>query len=220
MIADSLIKIDIQDALMFEPGLKSHNVIVNVEDGIVTLTGSVENYHEKSLAENVIKKVRGVKVIVEEIQVKLGESLQRSDEEIAKAVVRALEGDSSLPHDKIKIVVEHGVVRLSGEVEWQYQRNRAYNNARYLFGIKNVINSIMLKPSAPVKSELVSGKILSGFQRNATMDARNIRVEAQGSKVILKGSVRSRAEYEEARHASWSVPGVTEVDSSQLNIRI
>jgi len=219
MFTDSFIKTDIQDALMSEPGLKSHNIILHVENGIVTLTGSVENYYEKFLAEKVIKSVRGVKGVVEELQVKLGESLQRSDEEIAKAAIRALEWDSSLPSDKIKIVVERGVVTLSGEVEWQYQRDRAYQNIKYLYGVKNVINTIFLKSPVSIKPEQVSKRILSEFQRSATMDARNIRVDTQGNKVTLKGAVRSWAEYEEARHAAWSVPGVTELDSSQLYIK-
>lgn len=215
---DSLIKTDIQDALDFEPGLKSQNIIVNVENGIVTLSGSVENYYEKFLAEKTVKNVQGVKGVVEELQVKFGESLQRSDEEIAKAAIRSLEWDSSLPRDKIKIVVEHGTINLSGEVEWQYQRDQAYQDVRHLFGVKNVINTILLKPPSPIKPELVSSKILSEFQRSATLDARNVRVETQGSKVILKGTVRSWSEYEEARHAAWGVPGVTEVDSARLHI--
>jgi len=214
------IKQDIQDAINLEPGLKSKNIIVNVENGIVTLTGSVENYYDKFLAEKTVKNIRGVKGVVEELQVKLGEGLQRSDEEIAKAAIRALEWDSSLPRDKIKVVVEHGAVTLSGEVEWQYQRERAYQDVKYLFGVKNVINAITLNPPTLIKPDQVSSRILSEFQRSATMDARNIRVETEGSKVILKGTVRSWAEYEEARRAAWSVPGVTTVDSSQLHIKI
>jgi osmotically-inducible protein OsmY len=218
--SDSILKTDIQTALSLEPSLKSHNIIINVENGIVTLTGTVENFYEKFLAERTVKNIRGVKGVAEELQVKFGESLQRSDEEIAKAVVRAIEWDSSLPRDKIKVVVEHGTVTLSGEVERQYQRDKAYQNVRYLFGVKNVINLIALKPVTPINPQQVSSRILSEFQRSATLDARNIRVESQGSKIILKGNVRSWAEYEEARHAAWSVPGVTEVDSAQLHIKV
>ncbi|MGV8949308.1 MAG: BON domain-containing protein [Candidatus Paracaedibacter sp.] len=218
-IADSFLKTDIQEALEFEPGLKSLNIIVNVENGIVTLSGSVENYYEKYLAEKAVKNIHGVKGIIEELQVKFGESLQRSDEEIAKAAIRTLEWDSSLPKDKIKVVVEHGIVKLSGEVEEQHQRERAYQNVRYLYGVRSIISTIFLKPPMSIKPELVSSKILSEFQRNATIDARNVRIETQGSKVILRGSIRSWVEYEEARHAAWSVPGVTEVDSKQLIIK-
>jgi VCBS repeat-containing protein len=218
-LSDSLIKADIQNALEFEPGIKSHNVIVTVENGIILLTGSVENYYEKFLAEKIVKSIYGVKGVVEELEVKFGESLQRSDEEIAKAAVHAIEWDASLPPGKIKVAVEHGTVTLSGEAEWQYQRDKAYQNVRYLFGVKNALNMITVKPQAPIKSNEVASKILAEFQRSATLDARNIRTETQGSKVILKGGVRSWAEYEEARHAAWSVPGVTEVDSSQLHIK-
>jgi osmotically-inducible protein OsmY len=220
IISNPLIKADIQKALDFEPSIKSQNIIVNAENGIITLTGTVENYYEKSLAERTVKNIQGVKGVIDELQVKFGEPLQRSDEEIAKAAVRALEWDSSLPPGKIKIVVEHGTVTLSGDVEWQYQRDKAYQDVRYLYGVKNVINMIVVKPQAPIKPEQVSSRILSEFQRSATLDARNIRVETQGTKVILKGTIRSWAEYEEARHAAWVVPGVTDVDSTELHIKV
>jgi osmotically-inducible protein OsmY len=218
--SDSIIKTDIQNALDFEPGLKSQNIIIHVENGIVTLSGSVENYYEKSLAEKIVKNIQGVKGVIEEIRIKFGDSLELSDEEIAKAAIRSLEWDCSLPRGKIKVVVEDGVVTLSGDVEWQYQRNKAYQDLRYLYGMKNIINTISLKPSTPIKPEQVISKILSEFQRSANLDARNIRVEIQGSKVILKGTVRSWAEYDEARHAAWSVPGVTAVDSTELEVDI
>lgn len=132
--------------------------------------------------------------------------------------MRAIEWDSSLPNDKIKVVIEHGVVKLKGEVEWEYQREKAFQDVRYLFGVKNVINDIILNPPTTIKPKQVSKKILSEFHRNATLDAHNIHIDIQGSNVILKGKVRSWAEFEEARHAAWSVPGVKGVDSSGLNI--
>ncbi|MBW8310080.1 MAG: BON domain-containing protein [Candidatus Paracaedibacteraceae bacterium] len=220
LTSDPLIKQGIQEALNFEPGLKSQNIIVNVDQGIVTLTGSVENYFEKFLAEKTVKNIQGVKGVIEELQVKFGEHLQRSDEEIAKAAVRAIEWDSSLPPNKIKVVVEHGAIKLSGEVEWHFQRDRAYQDVKYLFGVKSVLNDITLKPRTSIKPEQVSKRILSEFQRNACLDARKVQVETEGSKIILKGSVRSWAEYEEARHAAWSVPGVTAINSEQLKVKV
>lgn len=199
---DSQVKTDIKNALDFEPGIASHNIIVSVEKGIVTLTGTVEFYYEKPLAEKIVKSVYGVKGIVEELRVNLEESLVRSDEEIVKVAVRALEWDSSIPPNKVKAVVEHGIIKLSGTLEWQYQRDRAYNAVKYLFGIKNIINDIKLHFPIQVKPEKVSRKILSEFQRNATIDAQTIQVEAEGGKVILKGHVRTWPEYEEARHAA------------------
>jgi osmotically-inducible protein OsmY len=141
---DSQIKTDIINALNFEPGIASPNIIVNVEDGLVTLTGTVEFFYEKPLVEKIVKGVQGVKGLVEELQINFNESLMRSDQDIAQAAIRALEWDSSIPAHKVKVVVEHGVVKLSGELEWQYQRDRAYNAVKYLFGIKDIQNNIAL----------------------------------------------------------------------------
>ena len=218
MRADNLIKIDVDNKLAFEPGITSKNIMVNVHNGIVTLSGSISNSYEKSLAERAAKNVQGVTGIVEELQVNLGESFKRSDEEIAKAAIRAIEWDSTIPSDRVKVVVEHGIVTLIGDVEYQYQRERAYQDVKYIYGVKNVINNITIKPTITINPEQVSSKILSEFQRNATIDARHIRVKTDGSKVILKGNVRSWAEYDEASHAAWSIPGVTQVDMRELSI--
>lgn len=215
---DKLIKIDIDSKLAFEPGLTSKNIMVNVDNGIVTLSGSVSNYYEKSLAERVAKNIQGVRGVVEELQVNLGESFKRSDEEIAKATIRAIEWDSAIPSDSVKVLVEHGIVTLTGDAEFQYQRERAYQDVKYIYGVKSIINNIAIKPTISINPDQVSSKILSEFQRNATFDARNIRVETDGSKIILKGNVRSWAEYDEALHAAWSIPGVTQVDMKEVTI--
>jgi len=219
LLEDSQIKADIENSLEFDPGITSHNIIVKVENGIVTLLGTVEFYYEKPLAEKIAKSVYGVKGIINELYINLEESLVRSDEEIAKAAVRALEWDSSIPPNKVKVIVEHGVLKLSRELEWQYQRDRAYNAVKYLFGIKNIINDIKLIFPVSIQPKEVENKILSEFQRNATIDARAIHVETEGGKIILKGYVRTWPEYEEARRAAWSIPGVIDVDSSQLHIQ-
>lgn len=142
--SDSQIKADILDAFYFEPSIDCHDIIVNVENGLVILTGSVEFFYEKPLAEKIVKGVKGVKGVVEDLQINFNECLLRSDQDIAQAAIRALEWDSSIPAHKVNVVVEHGVVKLSGELEWQYQRDRAYNAVKYLLGIKDIQNNIAL----------------------------------------------------------------------------
>ncbi|MBM3469019.1 MAG: BON domain-containing protein [Alphaproteobacteria bacterium] len=219
-LLDTLIKKDIQDALESEPSLESHNINIKVENGIITLTGSVENYYEKFLAEETVKNIEGVKGVIEEVQVYLGEDHQRSDEDITTAALRIIEWDSSLPRNKITVTVEQGTVTLSGEVEWKYQRERAYQNVRYLYGVKNIVNAINLRLPTLIRPEHVSHRILTEFLRSASFDARNIKVGTQGDKVILIGIVRSWDEYEEARRAALTVPGVKEVDTDQLSIKV
>lgn len=215
---DVTIKANVIGKLIFEPDIKSQNINVFVENGIVTLSGKVRTYTEKYLAEQASKNLRGVKAVVEELTVDLESSLQRSDTEIAQAVINSLEWDIALiPAEKIKVFVENGNVELTGEVEECYQKDRATKCIRYLYGIQNISNHIIVKPSQKiVDPSKVSNEIMREFQRNASLDAKAIHVEVSGSKVILKGTVRSWVEQKEARKAARSVKGVTEVEDKLM----
>jgi osmotically-inducible protein OsmY len=204
MINDTL-KTNVHNKLAFEPGLNSNNINMSVENGIVTLSGTVRTFFEKKLAEKAVQNVRGVKGVLEELRA----STQRSDKEIAEAAIRTLEWDVVIPKDKIQVTVENGEIRLTGEVAQQYQKEKAYHDVRSLYGVKNIFNHIEIKSS--VSSQEISKKIMREFQRNAVLDAKNVQVQTEGSRVVLKGKVRSWAEFSEAKKAAWSVPGVTEV---------
>ena len=208
MINDTL-KTNVHNKLAFEPGLNSNNINISIEHGIVTLSGTVRTFFEKKLAERAVQNVRGIKGVVEELKVDFGASPQRSDKEIAEAAVRTLEWDVVIPKDKIQFTVENGEIRLTGEVTQQYQKEKAYHDVRSLYGVKNIFNYIEIKSS--VSSQEISKEIMREFQRNAVLDAKNVQVQTEGSRVILKGKVRSWAEFSEAKKAAWSVPGVTEV---------
>jgi len=211
MKTDSQIQKDVMAQLNWEPILDVSEIGVAVKEGVVTLSGIVDTYTKKMMAERAAKKVSGVRAIALDIQVGLSPIFKKTDSEIAEAVLNAIRLHTVVQEDRIKIKVEDGIVTLEGEVEWEYQRKAAKHSIENLPGVRNVLNYIIVKPKA-VASDLQQ-KIGAAFRRSATIDAQKVRVEIIGSKVILSGTVRSIAEKEDAEDAVWAAPGIITVEN-------
>jgi osmotically-inducible protein OsmY len=209
MMNDAELRQHVIDALEFDPLIDAADIGVIVDHNVVTLTGHVPNYAQKSAIESLVWNVKGVKGLAEEIEVHSGDQLLSSDEEIARRIINNIQWSTVIPDNAIHVRVEHGWVTLTGRVEWRYQREAAANAAATLHGVRGISNLIDVAPT--VIAADIKHRIESALKRHADVDAQSIRVEVHDNTVTLEGEVNAWRERSEIEHAAWAVPGVKAV---------
>jgi len=217
---DQVLREAVMAELEWEPRVNAVHIGVTAKDGVVTLSGIVDSFAEKAAAERAVGRVRGVRAVAEEIEVRLPHEQKHADEEIAERALRILAWDIEVPHERIALRVEHGVVTLTGQVSRFFQREAAAADIRRLGGVRGVVNLIEVTPNhrSGADAELVRQKIEAALRRSAEMEAEGVRVEVNDGRVTLHGSVRTWAERAIAESAAWAAPGVQQV-TDELHVR-
>jgi osmotically-inducible protein OsmY len=210
MRSDSEIERDVKEELQWDPDLDATDIAVSVKQGVVALAGFVKSFSDKYEAETAVKRVAGVVGVANDLEVRMPSVDERPDPDIARDAVAAIKSQLPISSEHIKVIVKNGWVTLEGHMEWQYQKSTAEFAVRRIKGVRGVINNIMLKPQ--VEPADIQRKIQAAIKRLAEVDANRVSVEANGSEVILKGTVGSWVERQEAERAAWAAPGVTKVE--------
>lgn len=194
--------------IAWEPSISADHIGVTAQDGVVTLSGHVEDYWQKQAAETAAGRVKGLKALVEEIDMRLPLHIRRGDDEIAAAALSRMSWDVSIPHDAVRVRVKKGHVTLTGEVEQTWHKECATRDVRPLMGVTGVSNDITVKPR--LNSFTIGDDIRMALHRSWLFDD-NIKVSTEGGHVHLTGEVDTWRDRELAAATAWAARGATAV---------
>lgn len=213
-MSDLNLRKNILEELEFQPEIDAANIGVTVENGVVTLSGHVKSYAQKVSAERAVKRMKGVRAVAEELQVRLDRNAGTADDTIAARALKIIHWSCDIPEGDVKVIVQSGRITLEGEVDWQYQKETVERSVRKLSGVTGVSNCITLRPRLDVFD--IQQRIEAALKRNAEVDAQDIHVKVEGDVVRLEGRVHLWRERQIAERAAWSVPGVGRVEDHLL----
>lgn len=215
---DKELRQNVMDELDFEPSIDSADIGVAAEGGVVTLTGHVPSYAQKLAAERATWRVNKVKAIAQDIEVRFaGDGKHHGDDEIAQRAINILAWNGSIPRESVRVKVQKGWVTLTGQLEWNYQRETAEAAIRRLDGVAGVTNDIALKPT--VQRFDVKQRITNALKRHAEVEASRVQISVlDGGTVSLAGEVDTWDERQAVMRAAWSASGVRKIDD-HLRIR-
>jgi osmotically-inducible protein OsmY len=208
---DQDIQSDVLDELTWEPRVRPNEIGVTVNEGVVTLTGSVDSYAKKWAAERAAHRVSRVRAVANDLAVRIATAAEKSDPEIATAATRALEWDAFVPVEVLDVTVADGWVTLHGQVEWEYQRRAAERAVGRLTGVRGVSNGITVRPTVRADGRDLAERIVDALARNGATETEGISVQVHGDTAVLAGLVHSIPEREEIERVVWSAPGIREV---------
>ena len=200
--------------LKWEPSITAAHIGVTADNGTVTLTGHVQSFGQKHAAEMATGRVKGVKAVAEEIEVRLPFEIKRDDADIATAASNRLAWDTTTPRDAVKVKVEKGWVTLTGQVEWHYQHDTAEREVRNLLGVVGVSNQITIKPR--VDTAHLQDDIQRALHRSIFFQPEDVHVTATDGKVRLTGKVATWMERRTAAMTAWAAPGATSVENELI----
>lgn len=212
MKTDSQLQKDVVEELSWAPDVEHGHIGVAANDGVITLTGHVPNYAMKIAAERAARRVHGVKAVAQDIEVRFASDPKTSDDEIAQRILSLFSWVVSIPDDKIQVKVEKGYVTLTGEVDWNYQKQAAWKAAGRISGVTGVMSNITVR-ERPTAFD-IRERIIAALKRSAEIDAKSIDVRVDGSTVKLGGSVHAWNERRIAEAAAWAAPGVLRVEDN------
>jgi len=212
MKSDTQLKKEVLDELKWDPSVNGNEIGVILKDGAVALTGTVDTYAEKQAAERATERVKGVRAIAQEIEVKLPSSMRGTDEKIAEQISHMFKWSASLTNLDIQARVSNGYVTLTGEVNWAFQKKTAEHQIEDLQGVKSIINQMTVRePVSHVKAEDIKRQINNALHRRANLEASKVNLSVADGKVTLVGTVDTYYERELIEKTVWACSGVKNV---------